>query len=123
MVKKNGKRGEARAALGAQLRAYGEEAVKDKVAADIEAIVAVAVLFADKHREHSLRILSPDGKEFVLGNTKEADPRMSGVPGNSGITISDESASGATVAQPKNTVKRKPSNPTRIIWPPWSAGT
>lgn len=66
--------------------------------------VAVAVLFADKDRVHSLRVLTPEGKEFVL-QKNEAVPRMSGVSANTEKTISDETASKPTVPQPGDSVK------------------
>ncbi|MCR4963629.1 MAG: hypothetical protein K6B40_07110 [Firmicutes bacterium] len=71
--------------------------------------IAVAVLFADKDRVHSLRVLTPDGKEFVL-QKNEADPRMSGVSVNAEKTISNESASKSTVPQSDESVKSRASS-------------
>ena len=67
-------------------------------------ITAVTILFADKDRVHSLRVLTPDGKEFEL-QKNEADPKTSGDLAKARQTISDESASKKTIPQPGESVK------------------
>ena len=63
-------------------------------------VEAVTVLFADKDRVHSLRILAPDGSEFVLTAPKnETGLEMEGVDANASITRPTSSASMDSILQ------------------------
>lgn len=66
--------------------------------------VGVVVLFGDKHRPHSLRVLMPSGKEYVLQKIK-ADPEMKEASPKGAVRSSTGSANKATVAQSDSAVK------------------
>ena len=67
--------------------------------------VAVSVLFADKDRPHSLRVLMPDGKEYVIQKIK-TDPEMEEATPKGGVPSPTGSVSNKKVSQPKKKVKK-----------------
>ena len=67
--------------------------------------VGVVVLFGDKNRPHSLRVLMPSGKEYVLKKT-ETDPKRKWASPDGGVQSSTGSASDQNVTQPETNVKK-----------------
>ena len=67
--------------------------------------VAVSVLFADKDRPHSLRVLMPSGEEYVMQKIK-TDPGMEEATPKSGVPSPTGSVSNKKVSQPKQKVNR-----------------
>lgn len=70
-------------------------------------VIGVAVLFGEKDRVHSLRVMAPDGKEFVLQKEK-ADSEMGGVSTKAELAVPTETASKRTITPPHPSV-----NPSR----------
>ena len=67
--------------------------------------VGVVVLFGDKNRPHSLRVLMPSGNEYVLKKTETDSGRRWALPDGS-VRSSTESASDMNVAQTETDVKK-----------------
>lgn len=67
--------------------------------------VGVVVLFGDKNRPHSLRVLMPSGNEYVL-KKQETDPKRKGASPDGGVRSSTGSASEDRVTQPEKDVKK-----------------
>jgi len=67
--------------------------------------VAVAVLFSDKDRPHSLRVLLPNGKEFVI--KKEASSGMADVSPKKGGTRSPTEPANENISQSRPDVKHQ----------------
>jgi len=67
--------------------------------------VAVAVLFADKDRPHSLRVLLPNGKEFVI--KKETGSKRADVSPKKGGTRSPTEPVKGNISQPHPDVKHR----------------
>ena len=67
--------------------------------------VGVVVLFGDKNRPHSLRVLMPSGKEYVMKKTEADSGRRWALPDGS-VRSSTESASEKNVAQTEQNVKK-----------------
>ena len=67
--------------------------------------VGVAVLFTDKDRPHSLRVLMPSGKEYVMQKIK-TDPGMEEASPKGGVPSPTGSVSNDKVSQPESKVKK-----------------
>jgi len=66
--------------------------------------VAVSVLYGGARRVHSLRVLAPSGKEFILAEIKNTEPKNAGSTTKSGVEPTISSVFENSVSQNQNSV-------------------
>ena len=68
--------------------------------------IAVSVLYGDARRVHSLRVLTPSGKEFILVDIKNTELQNGGSGTKSAVEPPISSVSGERISQKPNSVNR-----------------